>query len=60
MPRTNVIERDRSEGLTEAEGEFYVLYGDASLEYLLETLRRETKSRSLEKAVFALSHQESR
>lgn len=59
VPRTNVIERDRSEGLTEAEGEFYALYGDASLEYLLETLRRETKSRSLEKAVFALSHQES-
>jgi type-F conjugative transfer system pilin assembly protein TrbC len=59
VPRTNVIERDRSEGLTEAEGEFYVLYGDASLEYLLETLRRETKSRSLQKAAAALSHQES-
>lgn len=58
VPRTNVIERDRSEGLTEAEGEFYVLYGDASLEYLLETLRRETKSRSLQKAVAALNNSE--
>lgn len=58
VPHTNVIERDKSEGLTEAEGEFYVLYGDASLEYLLETLRRETKSRSLQKAVAALNNSE--
>lgn len=56
VPRTNITEPDRSEGLTEAEGESYVLYGDASLEYLLETLARETKSRSLQKAVAALSH----
>ncbi|NKE71273.1 TrbC family F-type conjugative pilus assembly protein [Candidatus Manganitrophus noduliformans] len=58
-PRTGAAEPDRSEGLTPTEKEFYVLYGDASLEYLLETLRRETKSRSLGRAASALSHQES-
>lgn len=58
-PRTGATEPDRSEGLTEPEREFYVLYGDASLEYLLETVRRETKSRSLGRAASALSHQES-
>ncbi len=46
----NVMDMQMSEGLesnTEVSN-YYVLYGDASLEYVLDTIHKETKSESIE------------
>lgn len=46
----NVMDVQMSEGLesnTEVSN-YYVLYGDASLEYVLDTIQKETKSKSIE------------
>jgi hypothetical protein len=45
-----------SEGVSDAAGvpEFYLVQGDVSLEYFLETIRRETRSASVEAVLAAL------
>jgi type-F conjugative transfer system pilin assembly protein TrbC len=45
-----------SEGVSDAAGvsEFYLVQGDVSLEYFLETIRRETRSTSVEAVLAAL------
>ena len=56
VPQIEVEDRERSEGdpdNAKAAG-FHALYGDASLEYVLETLSRETKRASLEGVIDAL------
>jgi conjugal transfer pilus assembly protein TrbC len=52
----NVMDVQMSEGLesnTEMSN-YYVLYGDASLEYVLDTIQKETKSKSIERLLTAL------
>jgi type-F conjugative transfer system pilin assembly protein TrbC len=52
----NVLDVEMSEGLennTEVSN-YYVLYGDASLEYMLDTMHKETKSKSIEGLMTAL------
>jgi conjugal transfer pilus assembly protein TrbC len=52
----NVMDVQMSEGLesnTEMSN-YYVLYGDASLEYVLDTIQKETKSASIERLLTAL------
>lgn len=46
----NVVDVQMSEGLEDNTkvSNYYVLYGDASLEYVLETIQKETKSASIE------------
>jgi type-F conjugative transfer system pilin assembly protein TrbC len=46
----NVMDVQMSEGLESntAVSNYYVLYGDASLEYVLDTIHKETKSKSIE------------
>lgn len=56
VPHLDVFDRHKSEGLEENSkiSDFYVLYGDASFDYVLEVLHRETNSQSLEKLMTAL------
>lgn len=50
VPSLSVIDAAMSEGKEENVkiGEYYKIYGDASLEYILETIQKETKSASLD------------
>lgn len=50
VPHLSVIDAAMSEGKEEnaKAGEYYKLYGDASLEYILETIQKETNSASLD------------
>jgi conjugal transfer pilus assembly protein TrbC len=52
----NVVDVQMSEGLENNTkvSNYYVLYGDASLEYVLDTIRKETKSKSIEGLLAAL------
>jgi type-F conjugative transfer system pilin assembly protein TrbC len=52
----NVMDAQMSEGLESNTkvSNYYVLYGDASLEYVLDTIRKETKSKSIEGLLAAL------
>jgi conjugal transfer pilus assembly protein TrbC len=52
----NVMDVQMSEGLESNTkvSSYYVLYGDSSLEYVLDTIQKETKSASIERLLTAL------
>lgn len=52
----NVVDAQMSEGLENNTkvSDYYVLYGDASLEYALDTMHKETKSKSIEELLTVL------
>ena len=58
VPRLEVMDRERSEGSSENVNvsDFYVLYGDAAFEYILDTFYKETKSQSLSSLKSSFSH----
>jgi len=52
----NVVDVQMSEGLegNAVVSDYYVLYGDASLEYVLDTMHKEIKSKSIERLLTTL------